>query len=329
MGWSNNFITLFNQSYLAKGLALCQSLEKVCDDFRLFLFALDDVTVKVVRKIAFRHVTVITLQQLEEYCPSLLKDKPNRNVAEYCWTCKGPSMQYCLDKFGLDSICYIDSDLFFFNSPSLLFSESPSSDVLLTLHNFYNIVNLGESNGFHCAQYMAFKNNDNGRRILDWWTDLCLDWCYARHEKGRFGDQKYLDSFADHWEGIHDIEQGGCCGPWNIQRYRVMKEGGNVMLMENDVKSPLVFYHFHFLRNKRYALFEELNYGPYIYSRTLRKIVYEPYIEELMEAEKRVRQLFPSIDALGSERRQASIPRQIYHLLKFFPMKNVLIWKRR
>ena len=327
--WTNSFTTLFNKAYLAKGLALCQSLERTCTEFRLFLFALDSETEMVVKQAAFPHVTVISLSQLEEYCQTLLTVKPNRNTAEYCWTCKGPSMQYCLDCFNLDSICYLDSDLYFFYSPKVLFEESMPSDVILTLHNFFNVEDLGESNGFHCAQLMAFKNNVNGRAALDWWTNLCLEWCYARHERGRFGDQKYLDSFADHWEGVHDIERSVCGGPWNIQRYRILKENGNIVVEEGGEIKPLVFYHFHFLRNKRYELFEELNFGPYKYSKSLRKIIYAPYIVELMKLERMARTIYPSIDALGSEQRQASMVRQIYHFLKFFPKENVVIWKRK
>lgn len=329
MGWSNSFTTLFNQSYIAKGLALCHSLEKVCEDYRLFLFAFDDVTAEVVKKVASSRVIVITLKELENYCPTLLEVKSERTMAEFCWTCKGPSMQYCLDKYGLDSICYLDSDLFFYNTPSLLFTESPSSDVLLTLHGYYNVVNLGESNGYHCAQCMAFKNNGNGRRILDWWTDLCLEWCYARHEKGRFGDQKYLDSFAAHWEGVYDIKHCGCCGPWNIQRYGLAKDGESVIVKDDKVRMPLVFYHFHFLHNRKYDHFEELNFGPYKYSKIVRKMIYAPYFQELRENEKIVRRMFPTVDALGSEYREASFLRQMYHLLKFFPKKNVMIWKRK
>lgn len=326
--WSNNFTTLFNRSYMAKGLALCKSLERVCEDFRLYLFAFDDETEQTVRRMMFKHVTVIPLWQLEEYCPALLKDKPIKKTAEYCWTCKGPSMQYCLDKYELDSICYLDSDLFFFNTPAMLLEESCSADVILTLHNFYNDYSL-EGSGYHCAQFMAFKNNENGRKILDWWTDLCLDWCYARHEEGRFGDQKYLDTFSDHWEGVHDIERAGCCGPWNIKRYQIINEERNIMIEEKGNRDPLVFYHFHFLRNIKYTLFEEMNLGPYEYSKPIRRDIYTPYIKELIETEKRIREWFPSIDALGSECREASMFRQLYHLLKSSLKKNIVIWKRK
>lgn len=327
--WSNNYTTLFNKSYLAKGLMLCRSLERVDENFRLYLFAFDDETEQAAQRMAFKHVTVIPLWQLEDYCSDLLKDKGNKSMGEYCWTCKGPSMQYCLDKYKLDSICYLDSDLFFFKTPMMLLEESCSADVILTLHNFYKIDYLGESNGFHCAQFMAFKNNENGRKVLDWWTGLCLDWCYARHEEGRFGDQKYLDTFADYWEGVHDIEQTGCCGPWNIKRYQIINEGGNILIEENGVRNPLVFYHFHFLRNIRYALYEEMILGPYEYSKPIRKVIYAPYIKELMETEKRIREWFPSIDALGSEYREVSTLRQLYHLLKSFLKKDVVIWKRK
>ena len=79
--WTNSFTTLFNKAYLAKGLALCQSLERTCTEFRLFLFALDSETEMVVKQAAFPHVTVISLSQLEEYCQTLLTVKPNRNTA--------------------------------------------------------------------------------------------------------------------------------------------------------------------------------------------------------------------------------------------------------
>lgn len=327
--WTNNFTTLFNKSYLAKGMALCQSLENVCNDFRLFLFAFDDETEVVVKKMAFAHVIIVSLKQLEDYCPELIKEKEKKTIAEYCWTCKGPSMQYCLDKFGLESICYMDSDLFFYHDPALLFQESPSSDVILTKHDFFNVPNLGESNGFHCAQYMAFKNNDNGRNVLNWWTNLCMDWCYARHEKGRFGDQKYLDLFSDNWSNVYDIVRNGCCGPWNIQRYNVVSSREGVMVDTGNKKAPLVFYHFHFLRNKRYDLFEEFNFGPYGYSQSVRRLIYKPYIDKLKVFEQRSREIYPEIDALGSEPRKASVVRQIYHLLRFILKENTLIWKRK
>lgn len=328
--WTNNFTTLFNKLYLAKGLALCQSLESVCEDYRLFLFAFDVETERAVQQMGFEHVTVISLLQLEEYCPDLLKDKSKKTTAEYCWTCKGPSMQYCLDKYELDSICYMDSDLFFFDAPRLLLEESSSADVILTLHDYYDKLEyLGEESGSHCAQFIAFKNNENGRKILDWWTGLCLEWCYANTEGGLFGDQKYLDTFADHWEGVHDIKQCGCCGPWNIQRYDIVKEEGKLILVENGVKKPLVFYHFHYLRNKKYAHFEIMELGPIRYSNTICRIIYRPYIKVLMETEKRIREWFPSMDALGSECPEVSTFSQRLYLLKSCLKKNFLIWKRK
>ena len=32
-----------------------------------------------------------------------------------------------------------------------------------------------------------------GLKALKWWRDRCLEWCYARIEDGKFGDQFYIE----------------------------------------------------------------------------------------------------------------------------------------
>jgi hypothetical protein len=75
---------------------------------------------------------------------------------------------------------------------------------------------------------------------MHWWQDRCLEWCYARAEDGKFGDQKYLDQWPVLFtEEIHILTQmHKTLAPWNV-RYFAEQGQGSV--------NP-VFYHFHGLR---------------------------------------------------------------------------------
>ena len=45
-----NYCTLFNFSYLSRGLSLYYSLKKVSKNFNLFIFTFDDLTYKFLKK---------------------------------------------------------------------------------------------------------------------------------------------------------------------------------------------------------------------------------------------------------------------------------------
>ena len=82
--------------------------------------------------------------------------------------------------------------------------------------------------------------------MIAWWRDRCLEWCFNRVEEGRFGDQKYLDSWPDLFsESVHVLTQKErTVAPWNIDYLSACKG-----------KLNPVFYHFHGFRitHRRWA----------------------------------------------------------------------------
>ena len=54
-----NFCTLFDSYYLDKGLALYASLDKVCENFTLYIFCFDDRSYEILKELALPHMVAL------------------------------------------------------------------------------------------------------------------------------------------------------------------------------------------------------------------------------------------------------------------------------
>ena len=324
-----NFCTLYYANYSAKGVVLYRSLEKVCKDFHLFIVAMDEACLNILQDMSLLHVTVISIAELEEFYPALKHVKGDRNKGEYSWTCKGPTLLYCHDKYQLEECTYLDADLYFFSNPTPLYEECPGADVMLMDHGYTPWYDLAETNGKYCAGYMYFKYTDNGLKVLKEWTEQCIEWCYSRHEPGRFGDQKYLDEFHQKYENVYDLQYLGLCAPWNIQQYDVTQgDNGYVYVSKNGQNAKLIMYHFHFLNNQDFGKYNEFYLGPYNLNGGVKDIIYKPYLEQLKRFTKYVDSLSTQIDVLASKGQRMSDFSYLWHWCKNVWKSNKIQWRR-
>ena len=211
-----NFCTYFDSYYLLKGMALYLSLEKVTDNFHLYVMAFDKECYDKLKSFGFKHMTVELLEDFET--PELLAVKPTRTKAEYCWTA-GPSViWYFLQKYNLPNITYLDSDLYFVGDPQVVFEEIGERSIAITEQGTSK---KSESlYGKYCVQYLYFKNDEEGCDALKWWRDSCIKWCYQRFENGLYADQKYLDQFPVRYHNLCVISNlGAGIAPWNMHKY--------------------------------------------------------------------------------------------------------------
>ena len=230
-----NFCTLFDSYYIHKGIALYLSLEKVTDDFHLYVMAFDKDCYKKLQSCGFKHMTVELSDNFET--PELLAVKPSRTKAEYCWTC-GPSVTYYfITKYGLDEVTYLDSDLFFLADPHIVKEEIKDSSVAISEQHLFDDKAL--SYGKYSVQYITFKNDENGMGCLRWWRDRCIEWCYSRYEDGKYGDQKYLDQFELLFDNVYVIKNRGLLGTWDVNLYKLKD---NTLVFEG-IEYPFVFFH--------------------------------------------------------------------------------------
>ena len=279
-----NFCTLFDSNYLTLGLVLYDSLRANCGSFRLYVYCFDDSTHEILTELALPDLVTVSLTEFENQ--ELLSVKPDRTRGEYCWTCTAHIIRDSIRRFTLSEVTYIDADLFFFADPALLMDEFRLSggSVLITEHRYTPRYDQSADSGVYCVQCMTFAADRRGMEALDWWCDRTLEWCYNRHEDGKFGDQKYLDDWTERFEGVHVLQHlGGGVAPWNVQQYKV-QDGPSV----NDV--PVVFYHFH---NLLWYEDDSFFLGRYRLSSSVLELIYRPYITLLKMQFEEIQKLYP------------------------------------
>lgn len=293
-----NFCTLFDSNYLTRGLALHQSMMKFIPDFRLFIFAFDDRSYKILTAMKLKNTEVISLKEFED--PELLKVKPTRSIAEYCWTATSSTVLYVLDKFGVDNCTYIDADICFYSSPEPIFNELGDKSILLTEHRYSPQYNKEVKSGKYCVQFVTFKNDEKGRKALTWWRERCLEWCYDRYEDGKFGDQLYLDDWTERFEGVHVMQHhGGGLAAWNVQQYEFDKESDKITgtVSSSGEKFDVIFYHYHYLRFFKDG---KIELGRRILTDDVLNIFYKPYIHKLNQIKKDILVDYPGFDPHGA-----------------------------
>ena len=294
------FCTLFDSKYAAKGLVMYQSLRKVCTQFHLYVFAFDESLANALKRMRLPDITIIPLSDFEDQ--ELLRVKAERSPGEYCWTCSSSTILYCIQHFHLDHCTYLDSDLFFFSDPIVLFNEMGEDDVLITKHRYSSQYDQSEISGKYCVQFMTFKNTDNSLFILKWWRNECLKWCFNRYEDGKFGDQKYLDDWTERFTGVHVLKHlGGGVAPWNMQQYTFEKSRGNVIGRTLDGHSfKVIFFHFHALLCYKKGIIREFYAQEYFLSNNARYCLYIPYVKQLIKSFFYIRSIDKTIDGVAT-----------------------------
>jgi len=274
-----NFCTLFDRNYLFKGLALHNSLMKFCRDFKLWILVLDDQAYGLLKELNLANVELISLKEFED--AQLLQIKSSRSPVEYCWTATPSLPLYILEHNPeIDSISYLDADLFFYSDPEPIYNELKERSILIVGHNYSEkYIKYEKTHGKYNVQFLVFKNDANSRECLQWWRQKCIEWCYLRYEEGKWGDQKYLDDWPERFKGVGVIQHiGAGVAPWNVEKYSI-KIKDNKVFIDGAV---LIFYHFHQLNIINKNVFD-LSRGYFLPNPAL-ELIYKPYLRELSRA---------------------------------------------
>jgi hypothetical protein len=289
-----------------------RSLLRHAGDFHLWIICFDELVYELLNKLNLEKVTLIPLSQFED--EELLRIKPQRSRKEYCWTCTPSTALYVLNtEPHVDAITYLDADLMFFSSPEPIFAEAGNASILLTEHRYLPEFDLSTTCGIYNVQFMMFRRDSEGLRALKWWRDRCLEWCFARVEDNKFGDQKYLDDWPERFTGVCVLQHlGAGIAPWNSAQYSFTKVEDKVYI-ENVL---VIFYHFHGLLIHRF----NIGYLCHVYplKRHVREWIYRSYFSEIGQAYKTIRTIEPEFNlGIVDFPKFSKRPARLYKFLKF------------
>lgn len=230
-------------------------------------------------------VNLVKLEELELACPDLTRVRGERGLVEYYFTCKPAWMEFLLKTNPrVDRLTYLDADLYFFADQSLLNDEILGSSIALVEHRFASNLQHLARTGRYNAGWISIKRDSTGLACVEWWRQRCIEWCHDSPENGRYGDQGYLDEFRRLFGSVVSVaHKGANLAPWNIGNFRIGVVDGRVVVDGE----PLVFFHFHGLKQVRPWLFDSGFHGYQVtMDTTTREEIYRPYVRLLHQSGK-------------------------------------------
>jgi len=279
------YCTCFDRNYLSRGLALYHSLQRHSRGARLWVLCLDPASYQVLVALALPDLVPVRLSDFELADTEVAATRSTRSLIEYYFTCSPAWLLYVMEREGgCEWATYLDGDLFFFDSPDVIFSELQDAAFAIVPHRYPAKLERLRRFGIYNVGWVGARNDPDGLAPLRWWRKQCIEWCYDYVDGERFADQGYLQKIPAQFSRVKSIENVGAnLAPWNIENYRIEFRDSAVLI---DAACPLIFFHFQGLK-KRMGFFIFNSHRQYSapFSKVVREHIYKPYVDELLAIE--------------------------------------------
>jgi hypothetical protein len=270
----NIYATIVQGRYALRALALHESMNKHLKNKILIILCVDDIAWQLLSNLELSNCRIVHIRSFETSI--LEKLKFERSIAEYCWTCKPFVLEFIFAEYKNASWgIYLDSDTMVFGDPDKGLPKDLESHVLLTPHrptDNYFLQHI-KTAGTYNAGYIAFRNSDQGREVLLWWKEKCIEACPMVPRDGIYGDQYYLNYMPEFFEGIIiSTNKGLNAAPWNISGQMVTKYDERTFIEDDE----LLTYD---MQGVEIITKKIINYykGNYVLSRDIKNSIYRPY----------------------------------------------------
>ncbi|MFZ5978505.1 MAG: hypothetical protein EO766_00800 [Hydrotalea sp. AMD] len=158
-------------------------------------------------------------------------------LAQYIFASKKP-----------DILLYIDADIFFYHSISIIEEVLEQLPIIITPHFFTPINDEALPmerdvlrSGIYNAGFIALKNNAITHSFLQWWAERLKNQCYYNFAEGMAVDQNWLNLVPLFFDKVAVLQHKGYnVAYWNLHERKLSIRNNTVWV--NDTE-PLIFLH--------------------------------------------------------------------------------------
>jgi hypothetical protein len=312
--------TICSANYLAQAIALGDSLLQHNPSYTFVIGLVDEINENKDLPVPITY-PLIPIKDIE--IPNFNGFCAQYNITELNTAVKPFYFSYLFDKNeAVQSIVYLDPDIFVYHSFELLEKHAASNQIILTPHitkpinddkyptetDFLNagIYNLG---------FIALRRGNESLAFIDWWKDRLTHLCKIDFEKGLFVDQLWLNFATLFYKEVFVLTNPGYnMAYWNLQERSLSKNEGGVYMVNSDY--PLVFYHFSgYDLHKQYAISKYQNRFDFSDRKDIMPL-FNNYHQDVMSRGFDAFAAIPCKYIINSEKKKPSFIKQLVHQLK-------------
>jgi len=238
----NHFCTISTSDHLFKVFALADSLN------RGTAYTLHVLIVDSTEEVSHSNCVFWKVSALEKTdTANTILHKYHRHPNKLRWSLKPVFMLHLLHLAEVESVIYLDNDLFFFRQFDFLFDLLKQHSFLLTPHYYksdpkkdQNWLEANYRVGLYNAGFVGASRV--AAETLKWWAKCCAYRCEKNSLRGLFDDQKYLDLVPVMEEKAHIVRHKGCnVAGWNTELCKRVLRDNEILINGRD---PIIFIHF-------------------------------------------------------------------------------------
>ena len=181
--------------------------------------------------------------------PDLLIAAFKFDILELNTNVKPTLLKYLFIHTNSEKLMYVDPDIYFFQSASMVFDLLNTYSMIVTPHCVEPIrdsMRPSEQDflkaGVFNLGFIALQKTDETLRMLDWWENRCLSLGFNDVRDGLFVDQCWINFLPCFFDSVLVLKDRGYnMAYWNLHE-RELSKGNEGWLVNGH--SPLVFFHF-------------------------------------------------------------------------------------